>query len=222
MEDITAVAQFTIYGLTFNYMTVVYTMVVCAALFLCSWIASRSISLRPEGPQILAEAIVDFFDGMIQDSLDLGKERSRKFLPLVLTTFLFLLFCNWIGVVPYMKEPTQDYNTPLALALIGFAVSMGAGIKIKGAWPYFKDYGSPIFFMAPLNVVSEISSVVSISFRLFGNIKGGAIIILVVSYLIKYLFLPPFLMMFFGVFVGTVQAFVFAMLTLVYISVAIH
>ena len=112
--------------------------------------------------------------------------------------------------------------TPLSLALIGFAVSVGAGIKIKGTWTYFKDYGEPIFFMAPLNAVGEISRVISISFRLFGNIKGGAIIIIVVSYLINYLVLPPFLFMFFGLFVGTVQAFVFAMLTLVYISVSIH
>jgi len=78
-----------------------------------------------------------------------------------------------------------------------------------------------MFFMAPLNVISELSKVVSISFRLYGNMVGGAIIILVVSHLIYSLILPPFLMAFFNLFIGTIQAFVFTMLTLVYISVQV-
>ena len=76
-----------------------------------------------------------------------------------------------------------------------------------------------MFFMAPLNIIGELSKVVSISFRLYGNIMGGSIIILVVSDLVYGLVLPPALNAFFGLFVGTIQAFVFTMLTLVYISV---
>jgi F-type H+-transporting ATPase subunit a len=79
-----------------------------------------------------------------------------------------------------------------------------------------------MFFMLPLNLIGEIAKVVSISFRLFGNIMGGSIIILVVSYLSYSVLLPPFLNAFFGLFVGTVQAFVFTMLTLVYISVQVQ
>jgi F-type H+-transporting ATPase subunit a len=75
--------------------------------------------------------------------------------------------------------------------------------------------------MMPLNVIGEIAKIVSISFRLFGNIMGGAIIILVVSYLTYSFILPPFLYAFFGLFVGTIQAFVFTMLTVVYISVQV-
>lgn len=78
-----------------------------------------------------------------------------------------------------------------------------------------------MFFMAPLNIIGELAKVVSISFRLYGNILGGAIIILVVSHLIYSLVLPPFLMCFFSLFIGTIQAFVFTMLTLVYISVQV-
>ena len=78
-----------------------------------------------------------------------------------------------------------------------------------------------MFFMMPLNLIGELSKIVSISFRLFGNIMGGAIIILVVSYLTYSVLLPPFLNAFFGLFVGTIQAFVFTMLTLVYISVQV-
>ena len=76
--------------------------------------------------------------------------------------------------------------------------------------------------MFPLNIIGELAKVVSISFRLFGNIMGGSIIILVVSHLIYSLVLPPFLCFFFGLFVGTIQAFVFTMLTIVYISVQVN
>ncbi|MGD8563810.1 MAG: F0F1 ATP synthase subunit A, partial [Desulfarculaceae bacterium] len=94
-----------------------------------------------------------------------------------------------------------------------------AGIKTKGFKAYAAEYMQPMFFMAPLNVISELSKVVSISFRLYGNIMGGSIIIMVVSHLVYNLVLPPLLNAFFGLFVGTIQAFVFTMLTLVYISV---
>ena len=93
------------------------------------------------------------------------------------------------------------------------------GIREKGFKAYIKSYFEPVFFLMPLNVIGELAKIVSISFRLFGNIMGGAIIILVVSYLTFSILLPPFLNVFFGLFVGTIQAFVFTMLTVVYISV---
>ena len=93
--------------------------------------------------------------------------------------------------------------------------------RAKGLKGYARQYVEPMFFMAPLNIIGELAKVVSISFRLYGNILGGSIIILVVSHLIYSLILPPLLNVFFGFFVGTIQAFVFTMLTLVYISVQV-
>jgi F-type H+-transporting ATPase subunit a len=134
---------------------------------------------------------------------------------------MFLLISNWLGIIPHLHEPTKDLNTPLSLGLMGFVIAHHAGIKSKGLKAYLKEYCSPIFFMLPLNVIGEIAKVVSVSFRLFGNIMGGSIIILVVSYLSYNLILPPLLNAFFGLFVGTIQAFVFTMLTVVYISVQV-
>ena len=111
--------------------------------------------------------------------------------------------------------------TPLALGLMGFVVAHHAGIKSKGFKAYAREYFQPMFFMMPLNLIGEMAKIVSISFRLFGNIMGGSIIILVVSHLTYSLVLPPLLNAFFGLFVGTIQAFVFTMLTVVYISVQI-
>jgi F-type H+-transporting ATPase subunit a len=104
---------------------------------------------------------------------------------------------------------------------MGFVLAHHAAIKSKGFKAYIKEYFQPIFFMMPLNVIGELAKIISISFRLFGNIMGGSIIILVVSYLCYNIILPPFLNAFFGLFVGTIQAFVFTMLTVVYISVQV-
>jgi F-type H+-transporting ATPase subunit a len=101
---------------------------------------------------------------------------------------------------------------------MGFVIAHYVGIKTKGFKAYIKEYFEPMFFMMPLNLIGELAKIVSISFRLFGNIMGGSIIILVVSYLTYSIILPPFLNAFFGLFVGTIQAFVFTMLTVVYIS----
>ncbi|MBW1840886.1 MAG: F0F1 ATP synthase subunit A, partial [Deltaproteobacteria bacterium] len=121
----------------------------------------------------------------------------------------------------HLEEPTKDLNTPLSLGLMGFCIAHYAGIKSKGFKQYLKEYCEPIFFMAPLNIIGEFAKIISISFRLFGNIMGGSIIIVVVSYLTYSLVIPPFLYAFFSLFVGTVQAFVFTMLTIVYISVQV-
>ncbi|MFN3534314.1 MAG: F0F1 ATP synthase subunit A, partial [Desulfatiglandales bacterium] len=135
--------------------------------------------------------------------------------------FLFIWLSNMIGVVPIFSEPTKDLNTTLSLGVLGFIIAHYSGIRAKGIKTYLKEYCEPIFFMAPLNVIGELAKVVSISFRLYGNIMGGGIIIIVVSHLIYQLILPPALLFFFGLFVGTVQAFVFTMLTLVYISLQV-
>ena len=125
--------------------------------------------------------------------------------------------------LPGLEEPTANLNVPLGLALL-FVLCIGHGseIRIHGIFGYLKSYFSPGgmigIFMFPLNVVGKIAEVVSISFRLFGNIFGGVVIITVVSGLLKHMVIPIGLFGFFGIFVGTVQAFVFTMLALTYIS----
>ncbi len=175
--------------------------------------------MLPKPVQIVGELIVNAFYTLTEDALD--KEHARRYAPLTCALFMFLALSNWLGIIPHLHEPTKDLNTPLSLGIMGFVIAHYAGIRTKGFKNYFKEYCSPIFFMMPLNVIGELAKVVSISFRLFGNIMGGSIIILVVSYLTYSLILPPLLNAFFGLFVGTIQAFVFTMLTVVYISVQV-
>ncbi len=223
MDDLTHLPQITIellgLNLVVNTETVIMTWIVMGALLLFGFFATRNASLLPNPFQILAELIVGAFWGLTKDALDEGM--ARKYFPLICTLFLFLLIANWLGALPHLSEPTKDLNTPLGLGIMGFCIAHYAGIRTKGIKEYSKEYFQPIFFMAPLNIIGEIAKVVSISFRLYGNIMGGAIIVLVVSHLVYSLLLPPFLIAFFSLFIGTIQAFVFTMLTLVYISVQV-
>ena len=207
------------YNITINLEVIVMTWIVFAVLILLGLFASRKRNILPRPMQALGELIVSLLYELTEDAL--GKEKAKTYAPLVCALFMFLLLSNWLGIIPHLDEPTKDLNTTLGLGIMGFCIAHYAGIKSKGFKAYVKEYFEPIFFMMPLNLIGEMAKIVSISFRLFGNIMGGSIIILVVSYLTYSIILPPFLNAFFGLFVGTIQAFVFTMLTVVYISVQV-
>ena len=207
------------HDMTFNITTILMTWLVMAILLVFGFCSSRKRSLLPGPLQVMGELLVSQLYGLTEDALN--KQMVRVYGPLVTALFMFLVLCNSFGIIPHLEEPTKDLNTPLGLGLMGFVIAHYAGIRAKGFKKYASAYVEPIFFMMPLNVIGELAKVVSISFRLFGNIMGGSIIILVVSYLTYSILLPPFLNAFFGLFVGTIQAFVFTMLTIVYISVQV-
>ncbi len=196
------------------------TWAVFVVLIIFGLFASRKKEILPRPIQVLGELVVATFYQLTEDALD--KEQAKKYSPLICALFMFLLLSNWLGIIPHLEEPTKDLNTPLSLGIMGFAIAHYAGIKSKGFKAYINEYFQPMFFMMPLNLIGELSKIISISFRLFGNVMGGSIIILVVSYLTYSILLPPMLNAFFGLFVGTIQAFVFTMLTLVYISVQVN
>jgi F-type H+-transporting ATPase subunit a len=207
------------HNITINLEVVIMTWIVFALLIVLGLFASYKRKILPRPIQALGELIVSLLYGLTEDAL--GKELAKTYAPLICALFMFLLLSNWLGIIPHLEEPTKDLNTTFGLGIMGFFIAHYAGIKSKGFKAYIKEYFQPIFFMMPLNVIGELAKIVSISFRLFGNIMGGSIIILVVSHLIYSLVLPPFLYGFFGLFVGTIQAFVFTMLTVVYISVQV-
>jgi len=223
MEDLTKIPQFVIniagMNLVFNLETIVMTWIVMGALIFFGFLATRKMHFLPNPFQVVAEFLVGAFYNLTKDALD--EEMAKRYFPLICGLFMFLLLSNWLGIIPKLSEPTKDLNTPLGFGIMGFFVAHHAGIKAKGIKGYLSEYFQPIFFMAPLNVIGELAKVVSISFRLYGNILGGSIIILIVSHLVYGLVLPPLLICFFGLFVGSIQAFVFTMLTVVYISVQV-
>ena len=205
--------------MAFNLKAIAMTWIVIVLLIVFGIFTRRKNGIRPRPMQVMGEMYLSAFYQLTEDAL--GRELAKSYAPLISALFMFLLLSNWLGIIPHLHEPTKDLNTPLSLGLMGFVIAHYAGIKSKGWKKYLSAYLEPIFFMMPLNVIGELSKVVSISFRLFGNIMGGSIIILVVSHLTYSIVFPPLLNAFFGLFVGTIQAFVFTMLTLVYISVQI-
>jgi F-type H+-transporting ATPase subunit a len=207
------------YQATINVEVVIMSWIVFFILLVFGYFAARKRTLVPNSMQVLGELIINQLWELTEDALD--RERAKQYGPLICALFLFLVISNWLGIIPHLEEPTKDLNTPLSLGLMGFVIAHYAGIRSKGFKAYIKEYFEPMFFMMPLNVIGELAKIISISFRLFGNIMGGAIIILVVSHLTYSVLMPPFLNAFFGLFVGTIQAFVFTMLTVVYISVQV-
>jgi F-type H+-transporting ATPase subunit a len=207
------------FKITINIEVVIMTWIVILVLIFFGFWTARKRSVIPNLTQVLGELFVNQLYTLTEDALD--KRYAKRYAPMICALFMFLLLSNWLGIIPHLEEPTKDLNTPLSLGIMGFVIAHYAGIKSKGFKAYAKEYFEPIFFMMPLNIIGELAKIVSISFRLFGNIMGGSIIILVVSHLTYSIVLPPLLNAFFGLFVGTIQAFVFTMLTLVYISVQV-
>jgi F-type H+-transporting ATPase subunit a len=144
--------------------------------------------------------------------------------------FCFILLANTISIIPWLDEPTKDINTTLALGIISFMYIQAASIKQNGLIAYIKDYFSPFFILFPLNVIGKMASIISLSFRLFGNIFAGSIIATmwmsaIRGSLIAEIIGIPFnlvIMIFFGIFEGFLQAFVFTMLSLTYLSLALQ
>jgi len=223
MEDLGKIHQLLLpvmgHTLTFNLEAILMTWIVIFMLLLFGFLATRKAAILPRPLQVLGELFVSQLYALTEDAL--GKKLARTYAPLICALFMFLVLSDWLGIIPHLEEPTKDLNTPLGFGIMGFLIAHYAGIRSKGFKEYAREYFQPIFFMMPLNVIGELAKVVSISFRLFGNIMGGSIIILVVSHLTYSIVLPPFLNAFFGLFVGAIQAFVFTMLTLVYISVQV-
>jgi F-type H+-transporting ATPase subunit a len=150
---------------------------------------------------------------------------------MIASLFSFILLCNTIQIIPWLEEPTANLNTTFALGFISFLYVHGNAVYVKGFKTYISHYFQPIFLMFPLHIVGVFSSIISISFRLFGNIFGGMIInSLYANMLSGSIILQTIgllsgtnlsILLVFGIFEGLIQAFVFTMLTLTYLSMQI-
>ena len=215
--------------LRINKPTILYTwitlLLLAGILFIGRYLLTKKNSI---GAYIIL-SFIQFFVDLINQTL---ATFSMGHFVFVTTTFCFVLACNIVSLIPWMEEPTTDINTTLALGLVSFFYTQCAAIKAEGIWSYIKGYFSPFFIMMPLNVVGKLATVISISFRLFGNIFGGSIITSIWFNAIQGNFLLEIIglasginliiVIFFGLFEGFLQAFVFGMLSLTYLSLALQ
>jgi len=201
-----------------NKVTTVMLVLIDILIVVTAFLGAKTLRMIPGRLQCALELIVGLFSGLVEQAL--GKHGKRH-IPMLGSLFLILWISNIIGSIPMAVEPTRDLNFPFGHMLVVLCVVHFEAIRVKGFGAYLKSYNEPFIFMMPLNIIGEIAKGVSLSFRLFGNILGGSIIVTVISYLAKYTMLPVGLNIFFGLFVGTIQALVFTMLAMTYIAVAI-
>ncbi len=184
------------------------------------WFRSRIRVEEPGRLQLVLEATVGGLIGMLKENVG---PQGPKFLSLVGTLGLFILTCNLAGLVPGLSSPTTNLNVPVGCALVSFLYYNYQGVLAQGLLPYLKHFLGPVLPMAiimlPIEIISHISRVLSLSMRLFGNIFGEELVILVLASLVP--FLIPLPMMAFAVFGSILQAFVFVMLTMIYLGGAV-
>lgn len=171
---------------------------------------------KPKGILNLMEIVVSGINNLTVSTMG---EKNAKFAPYIGTLAFFLVVSNLSGLLGFIP-PTSDYNVTLGLALITFFMVQFFGLKSKGLKGYLKGYFEPFPFMFPINVVGEIANPISMSFRLFGNILSGVIIMALLYHAMGYfiVLLAPALHMYFDIFAGLVQTFIFMMLTMVFVS----
>ncbi|MBL7045580.1 MAG: F0F1 ATP synthase subunit A [Parcubacteria group bacterium] len=221
--------------------TLITSMVVLVILFVLAVVIGRSVKMVPGKTQVLVEGMFGFALDYIEETLE-SRKLALKFFPLLMTLFVFIFAVNvlefvpgigsiglFVGegahseFVPLFRSVNTDINTPLALAIIAFLVIEITGVVVIGFLKYWKKFVNLKsvlgFAIGIIELFSEIARLVSFSFRLFGNIFAGEVLILVVGAFVP-LFLPVPLMLF-EVFVGFMQAAIFSLLTLFFIKIAI-
>lgn len=197
--------------------TVVNTWIMIGVLGFASFWIGRSFKIRPGMVQNAIEWLIEAIQGII--SKNIGAGNLQSFLPLIAGLAIFIGVANLLGLIPGLRSPTPDINTPLAMAWVVFFSVPYFGIKTRGFWPYLKHYFEPIFLMFPIEVTSELAHTLSLSFRLFGNIMGEEIIIAILFMIAP--FIVPVPMMLFSIFTGVLQAYIFTLLACVYIGGAV-
>ena len=173
----------------------------------------------PTGFQNVVEVMVESFEGLVIRS---AGPKLAWLGGWFFTVFAFLMVSNMSGLLLFIRPPTADWPIPLGLAIITFLLINFAGLRYRG-WDYVKSFFSPIFIFFPINILGEISKPIALSFRLFGNVLGGMILVSLVYGLAPMavqLFLPAVLHLYFDVFAGALQAFIFTVLSLTFVGVA--
>ncbi|DAB39207.1 MAG: F0F1 ATP synthase subunit A [Sulfuricurvum sp.] len=215
---------FTFFGLIshdHSFIFLTHMLLAAAIVLIIAKMATSNLRLVPSGAQNVMEA---YLSGVLAMGADvMGKAEARRYLPLVATIGLFVGIANVIGVIPGFEAPSAFLDFTLALALVVFTYYNFEGIRRNGIISYLKHFMGPVWWLAwlmfPIEIVSHISRIISLSFRLFGNVKGDDMFLMVILMLAPWL-LPmiPFALL---TFMAFLQAFIFMMLTYVYLGGAV-
>ena len=195
--------------------TIVSTWIVMALLVTASLLVTRRLTTdrRPARGQTLLEVVVSLTERQIRG---VGADEPERYLSLVGTLFVFIATANLLTIVPGYRPPTGSLSTTTALALCVFVAVPVYGIRRQGLRAYLRQYAQPSWLMLPFNVIGEFSRTLALAVRLFGNVMSGTLIVAVLIGLAPLIF--PVVMQAFGLLIGLIQAYVFAILAMVYIA----
>lgn len=222
---------FGISWLDFNLSNVLMIAVTSLIVFVLCMLGARKLKMKPTGVQNFMEWILDFVKGIINDTMDW--KTGKVFLPLGLTLFTYILVGNLLGVMTngvyndeiWWKSPTADPGITLTLAAMVIVLSHFYGIKMRGGKEYVKDYFRPMWPLFPIKIVEEFANTLTLGLRLFGNLFAGEVLLALLVGLVTSGFwgaiggfIPFLAWQGFSIFIGGIQAFIFTMLSMVYIS----
>ena len=196
--------------------TLVFSWVTMLVLVMISALVTRQLSVGPDRMsrgQHGLEIIVTTIRDQISDA---SRQDARPFLPFIGTLFLFIATANIIEIIPGMMSPAASLSTTIALALCVFVAVPLFGIKSQGWGHYLQHYIEPMPVMLPFNIISELSRTIALAIRLFGNVMSTSLLVAILLSIVPLLF--PVVMEAFGLLVGVIQAYVFAILSMVYIA----
>ncbi|MBW2439243.1 MAG: F0F1 ATP synthase subunit A [Deltaproteobacteria bacterium] len=203
------------------YPHVIYTWFVILLLILFAVLATRKIEMIPTKAQNFFEIVVS---GMEEFMVDITGEEGRWFFPIIATIFIYIATCNLLGLVPGFYPPTASINTTASCAIPVFLFTHFIGIKYHGI-KYIKHFLGPVWWLIPIilpiELIGHLARILSLSFRLFGNITGHELV-LAILFMLAGAFFAPLPIMAMGIFVAFVQAFVFFLLSIMYFAGAME
>jgi F-type H+-transporting ATPase subunit a len=197
--------------------TIVFTWLVMVLLVGGSWLITRRLSTDTHMSrwQNMLEAVVEMIQGQIRE---ISHQPPGRYLSFIGTLFLFIVVSNILTIVPWYHPPTGSLSTTTALALCVFVAVPVYGIAQGGILGYLKNYLQPTPFMLPFNIIGELSRTLALAVRLFGNIMSGSIVAAILLSVTPLFF--PVVMQALGLITGAIQAYIFAILAMIYIASA--
>jgi len=199
---------------------VVFAIIIAFIITVFLWLISRKPKIIPTPIQSFAETLYTMFENIIVDIIG---EEGKRYIPMIGTIGFFIFFCNVAGLFPGFESPTANLNVTAGSAVFVFLYYNFMGVRRNGVLKYLRHFAGPYLWLAPLmfpiEIISHFSRPLSLSVRLFGNIMGEDMVILILASLIPYI--VPLPMMALAIFTSFVQAMVFTMLSIVYISGAV-
>ena len=193
--------------------TVVTTWFIMAAMVLFCWLLKRRLSLRPSLVQEVVEALFETTEKTVREVLPIDPWLA---VPVIGTLWLMIGGANLAGLIPGLTTPTADLNTSCAFAAISFSMTHIVGIKTQGMKGYLAHYREPSWLLLPFHLIAELTRTVALAIRLFGNMLSGDMIAVILLGVVGFLVPVPFALL--HIVIGLIQAYIFGVLTLVFIA----